>query len=129
MSWTHWVIDSSVTNTSLQTARMMVSRSRRPRVVGPLAERLGIATIIPCGSVGVKVARVAMTEADRLWAGQVLAAEPLASATTVAAPVVGSSIGGQLTQLVLGLLLVLGLIYVVFVLGVLGLAGTSGQLR
>ena len=41
----------------------------------------------------------------------VLAAEPLASATTVAAPVVGSSIGGQLTQLVLGLLLVLGLIF------------------
>ena len=41
----------------------------------------------------------------------VLAAEPLASATAAAAPVVGSSIGGQLTQLVLGLLLVLGLIF------------------
>ena len=40
----------------------------------------------------------------------VLAAEPVASATA-AAPVVGSSIGGQLTQLVLGLLLVLGLIF------------------
>ena len=40
----------------------------------------------------------------------VLAAEPMASATA-AAPVVGSSIGGQLTQLVLGLLLVLGLIF------------------
>ena len=39
----------------------------------------------------------------------VLAAEPLASATPVAAPVIGSGIGGQLTQLVLGLLLVLGL--------------------
>ena len=37
----------------------------------------------------------------------VLAAEPLASATPVAAPVIGSGIGGQLTQLVLGLLLVL----------------------
>jgi len=45
-------------------ARMMVSRSRRPRVVGPLAERLGITTVIPCGSVGVKVARVAMCDAD-----------------------------------------------------------------
>ena len=41
----------------------------------------------------------------------VLAAEPLANATAAAAPVVGSSIGGQLTQLVLGLLLVLGLIF------------------
>ena len=40
----------------------------------------------------------------------VLAAEPVANAT-VAAPVVGASIGGQLTQLVLGLLLVLGLIF------------------
>ena len=45
----------------------------------------------------------------------VLAAEPLASAVApgvaVAAPVVGSGVGGQLTQLVLGLLLVLGLIF------------------
>ena len=40
----------------------------------------------------------------------VLAAEPVANAT-VAAPVVGASIGGQLTQLVLGLLLVLGVIF------------------
>lgn len=36
------------------------------------------------------------------------AAEPLA---TAAAPVAGSGVGGQLTQLVLGLLLVLGLIF------------------
>ena len=47
----------------------------------------------------------------------VLAAEPLAgataatAATAAAAPIVGSGIGGQLTQLVLGLLLVLGLIF------------------
>lgn len=39
----------------------------------------------------------------------VLAAEPVV--TAAAAPVVGSSLGGQLTQLVLGLLLVLGLIF------------------
>ena len=45
-------------------ARMMVSRSRRPRLVGPLAERLHIPAVIPCGSVGVKVARVAMADAD-----------------------------------------------------------------
>ena len=40
-----------------------------------------------------------------------LAAEPIAQAAA-AAPVVNSGIGGQLTQLVLGLLLVVGLIFV-----------------
>ncbi len=40
-----------------------------------------------------------------------LAAEPVAQAAA-AAPVVGSGVGGQLTQLVLGLLLVVGLIFV-----------------
>jgi 3'(2'), 5'-bisphosphate nucleotidase len=55
----------AVTGTSdAKEARLMVSRSRRPRLVGPLAEKLGITTVIPCGSVGVKVARVAMREAD-----------------------------------------------------------------
>ena len=39
----------------------------------------------------------------------VLAAEPVA--TTAAAPAVGGGVAGQLTQLVLGLLLVLGLIF------------------
>ncbi|WP_122681132.1 flagellar biosynthetic protein FliO [Pseudomonas sivasensis] len=39
------------------------------------------------------------------------AAEPVAQAAAVAAPV-GSGLGGQLTQLVLGLLLVVGLIFV-----------------
>jgi flagellar protein FliO/FliZ len=41
--------------------------------------------------------------------GLVLAAEPVANAA--AAPVVNSSVAGQLTQLVFGLLLVLGLIF------------------
>ena len=41
----------------------------------------------------------------------VLAAEPPASVTAVAPPMVSSGVGGQLTQLVLGLLLVLGLIF------------------
>ena len=41
----------------------------------------------------------------------VLAAEPVATAAAAAAPVAGGGIGGQLTQLVLGLLLVLGLIF------------------
>ena len=39
----------------------------------------------------------------------VLAAEPVVA--TAAVPVAGASVGGQLTQLVLGLLLVLGLIF------------------
>ncbi len=41
-----------------------------------------------------------------------LAAEPVAQAAAAAAPVASSGIGGQLTQLVLGLLLVVGLIFV-----------------
>ena len=38
----------------------------------------------------------------------VLAAEPVATATAAAAPAVSSGVAGQLTQLVFGLLLVLG---------------------
>ncbi len=41
----------------------------------------------------------------------VMAAEPVATTAAVAAPVVNSSIAGQLTQLVFGLLLVLGIIF------------------
>ncbi|WP_415765173.1 flagellar biosynthetic protein FliO [Pseudomonas sp. ZB1P45] len=41
----------------------------------------------------------------------VLAAEPVATAATAAAPAVSSGVAGQLTQLVFGLLLVLGLIF------------------
>ncbi|MDR7285420.1 flagellar protein FliO/FliZ [Pseudomonas corrugata] len=41
----------------------------------------------------------------------VLAAEPVATAAAAAAPAVSSGVAGQLTQLVLGLLLVLGLIF------------------
>jgi 3'(2'), 5'-bisphosphate nucleotidase len=44
--------------------RLMVSRSRTPRLVGPLSKRLRFAAVTPCGSVGVKVARVAMRDAD-----------------------------------------------------------------
>jgi 3'(2'), 5'-bisphosphate nucleotidase len=43
---------------------MMVSRSHRPRIVDPVIERLGIRKTVPCGSVGVKVARIAKGEAD-----------------------------------------------------------------
>lgn len=45
-------------------ARLVVSRSRRPRFVAPMADRLKLASITPCGSVGVKIARVAQGEAD-----------------------------------------------------------------
>jgi flagellar protein FliO/FliZ len=41
----------------------------------------------------------------------VLAAEPVATAATAAAPAVNGGVAGQLTQLVFGLLLVLGLIF------------------
>jgi 3'(2'), 5'-bisphosphate nucleotidase len=45
-------------------ATVVVSRSHRPPELGPILERLGIARELPCGSVGVKVARVAMAKAD-----------------------------------------------------------------
>ena len=41
----------------------------------------------------------------------VMAAEPVATATAAAAPAASSGVAGQLTQLVFGLLLVLGLIF------------------
>jgi 3'(2'), 5'-bisphosphate nucleotidase len=52
------------TETRPSHARMMVSRSHRPKVIDPVRERLGIAETIPCGSVGVKVARVATGAAE-----------------------------------------------------------------
>ena len=45
-------------------ARLMVSRSHRPKVVEPLRAALGITRTIPCGSVGVKVARLCTADAD-----------------------------------------------------------------
>lgn len=45
-------------------ATMMISRSHRPKIVEPVASQLGITKLVPCGSVGVKVARVATGEAD-----------------------------------------------------------------
>jgi 3'(2'), 5'-bisphosphate nucleotidase len=43
---------------------MMVSRSHRPRLIEPFVKRVGVRRIVPCGSVGVKVARVATGEAE-----------------------------------------------------------------
>ena len=45
-------------------ATLLVSRSHRPKIIDPVIERLGIHKTMPCGSVGVKVARIAMGEAD-----------------------------------------------------------------
>jgi 3'(2'), 5'-bisphosphate nucleotidase len=47
-----------------RAAGMMVSRSHRPKVADLVAEKLGVTRMIPCGSVGVKVARVVTAEAD-----------------------------------------------------------------
>lgn len=45
-------------------ATLMISRSHRPKIVEPVAAQLGITRMIPCGSVGVKVARIATGVAD-----------------------------------------------------------------
>ncbi len=47
-----------------KSATLMVSRSHLPPMVTPFTERLGITRRTPCGSVGVKVARVATGTAD-----------------------------------------------------------------
>jgi 3'(2'), 5'-bisphosphate nucleotidase len=45
-------------------ATLMVSRSHRPPIVEPVCKRLGITRLTPCGSVGVKVSRIATAEAE-----------------------------------------------------------------
>jgi 3'(2'), 5'-bisphosphate nucleotidase len=45
-------------------ATMMVSRSHRPRLVEPLCRRLGVRKLVPCGSVGVKIARLVLGAAE-----------------------------------------------------------------
>jgi 3'(2'), 5'-bisphosphate nucleotidase len=45
-------------------ARLMVSRSHRPALIDPLIARLGITRTVPCGSVGVKISRIILGEAD-----------------------------------------------------------------
>jgi 3'(2'), 5'-bisphosphate nucleotidase len=45
-------------------ATMVISRSHRPKLVQPLIDRLGIRRVVPCGSVGVKVARIVTGAAD-----------------------------------------------------------------
>ncbi|XXX78173.1 3'(2'),5'-bisphosphate nucleotidase CysQ [Sorangium sp. So ce134] len=45
-------------------ATLIVSRSHRPKEIEPLLSRLGISRVVPCGSVGVKIARIATGEVD-----------------------------------------------------------------
>ncbi|WP_438018220.1 3'(2'),5'-bisphosphate nucleotidase CysQ [Sorangium sp. So ce315] len=45
-------------------AALIVSRSHRPKELEPLIARLGITRVVPCGSVGVKIARIATAEVD-----------------------------------------------------------------
>jgi 3'(2'), 5'-bisphosphate nucleotidase len=45
-------------------ATIMVSRSHRPAMLDPLIQHLGIPRVVPCGSVGVKVARLVLGHAD-----------------------------------------------------------------
>ncbi|WP_437690197.1 3'(2'),5'-bisphosphate nucleotidase CysQ family protein [Sorangium sp. So ce176] len=53
---------SSVSSTA--DASLIVSRSHRPKELEPLLARLGITRVVPCGSVGVKIARIATAEVD-----------------------------------------------------------------
>lgn len=53
---------SDVTETT--QAKMMVSRSHRPKLIDPLAGELGVTNLVPCGSVGVKVSRVVTADAE-----------------------------------------------------------------
>ncbi|WP_437719351.1 3'(2'),5'-bisphosphate nucleotidase CysQ [Sorangium sp. So ce448] len=45
-------------------ATIVISRSHRPPRLDPLLDRLGTGRIVPCGSVGVKVARIVLGQAD-----------------------------------------------------------------
>jgi 3'(2'), 5'-bisphosphate nucleotidase len=76
-------------------ARMLVSRSHPPAIAEPLRRRLGVGTVVPCGSVGVKVARIA------LGLGEVYAhaGHGLNLWDTCAAEAVLVAAGGRLTDL------------------------------
>jgi 3'(2'), 5'-bisphosphate nucleotidase len=45
-------------------ARLVVSRSHRPKLITPFKAALGISQELPCGSVGLKVARIATAAAE-----------------------------------------------------------------
>lgn len=80
---------------SFGAARMLVSRSHTPAIVEPLRRRLGIATVVPCGSVGVKVARIATGQAELY----VHAGHGMARWDTCAAEAILVAAGGRMTDL------------------------------
>ena len=45
-------------------ATLVVSRSHRAPALDPIIQRLGITRVVPCGSVGVKVSRLVLGQAD-----------------------------------------------------------------
>jgi 3'(2'), 5'-bisphosphate nucleotidase len=45
-------------------AVLVASRSHRPAILEPLIKELGVADVLPCGSVGVKIARIVLGQAD-----------------------------------------------------------------
>src|SRR5262249_52124274 len=47
-----------------RAATMVASRSHRPAILEPVIQKLGIGRVVPCGSVGVKVSRIVLGEAD-----------------------------------------------------------------
>ncbi len=86
--------------TRFEEARMLVSRSHEPALVGPLRRRLGIGTVSPCGSVGVKVARLVQGKAELY----VHAGAGLSLWDTCAPEAVLVAAGGRLTDLDVGLI-------------------------
>jgi len=78
-----------------QQARLVVSRSHRPSIIEPLSHRLGIRDTRPCGSVGVKVARIALSEAELY----VHAGPGLKRWDTCASDAVLAAAGGRLSDL------------------------------
>ncbi len=76
-------------------ATMLVSRNHRSAMIDPLRRRLGVGHLLACGSVGLKVARLAMGQADlyahdgpgmKLW-------------DSCAPEAIASAAGGRLTNL------------------------------
>lgn len=80
---------------SFAEARALVSRSHRPAIIDKLRQRLGLGEVIPCGSAGVKVARIALGEADLY----VHAGHGLASWDCCAPEAILTAAGGRMSTL------------------------------
>jgi len=78
-----------------EDARMLVSRSHLPALAEPLRRRLGIRTLLPCGSVGVKVARLVAGLGDLYVHG----GRGLSVWDTCASEALLAAAGGRLTDL------------------------------